>query len=357
MSSSYERDQPCRIAARPTPWLGMRIVFVGMFLLSIATAGCRPVRDPIDIPPEALEPCYVGRPHLLVAAQSRESGVDEAVLRFNDDLTECRGITLPSEELNGDVEMVAGLSDGTDIVGVSGSSGGVVLGYRDGTAMMRLDDSTDYPRDAVEVLYGGATHLAVMWASRTSERSTRIDIATTDSLTVVASFDDLPFELRAIGAALGEQVHRMSGMLIGDGVQVYRADDGATSLAINGEPQVASSQSQMRSIDVIDGRVLIASDDGLLRWSPGLSTALNGPLPCNWPDPAQTPLPVETARYIDATWDLDDPSVAIALVDGDRIDMVDANTHLYRVQQHGECALIRSIPDSRAGVSIAWSGR
>ena len=155
--------------------------------------------------------------------------------------------------------------------------------------LAEVEDPDLFPASASAVLFNGLAHVAVLWVTFSTERATRLDILTPTDLRTVASYGDLAFDLKGVGPAIADPSNRLSGLVVGDGIQVYRADDGATSLANLGELQVATSEAQIRSIDVVGDRLLVAANEGLMRWTPGASNALLGPVQCAWPDPGDTP--------------------------------------------------------------------
>lgn len=328
---------------------------VPLALMIVALPGCR--RDPVmranPTDPTRVSECPAG-PHLAMGLHLRTSGAEPALLRFDASLQPCRGISLPDEDWGALVE-VGGLSDGRDAVGFSGGRGGsgAVVIFDGDREVARVESDSYRPISISEVaIEGGA--LAILWgsASSSSDSGEALELYRLSDLSLIGTYD-ADWEDKVVAPAPSGQAARFAQVEY-DGLQEYRLDPGGAEPSTTGELQVALTPGAPNDADVVGGQVVVAQHDGVSWWSPGLPEAFLGPVHCQWPAFAGTPLPEADADYIAVAQDGD---AALVLVDGELEGGSDEQGFLYRITRRGECELLHAIPDTHRAVALAWSGR
>ncbi len=328
--------------------------------LLVLLAGCRRGPGAIDpLRPDQLAPCPSGAPHLVIALATGHSDEEQALLRYDQTLSACRGAVVPYADY-GTIASVGGLSDGTDLVGFSGpyGRGGLLVRFEETTERGRVEDESLLPVSIAALSFEGRPAVAVVWGSRSSsDDGDRLDVYAEDDLARLGSWD-VTYSLVRAAAPPSGQPGRIAA-LIGEGLQEYRADPGGTTLATTGELQVArpSNTGVLRSLDVLGDRVRVAGDDGVLSWRLGAAPAFLGPVHCRWPRTTSSPLPEETADHAAALVDPSAPDESLVLVSGELRGGSDASSHLFRMTPRGECELVESMPGRYRGVAMSWAGR
>lgn len=344
----------------------MRCVGLATLVLVLSLAGCRrpgtgPGTGPIDPGrPDQHAPCPEGAPHLLVGLTSASSSSEQAVARFTRDLRQCRGLVVASSTY-GTIRVVGGLPDGTDLVGFAASygRGGALVRFGPDRELGRVESTSEYPISIAAVMFQSQPAVAVAWGSgqSSSDHGERVEVYAQSDLRVLASWE-VSYAFVRVAAAPSGQPERLAGA-INEGLQEYRADPGATSLATTGELRVAAPNGvgYLRSLDVAGGHARATVDRGVLSWQHGIAPAFLGPVHCVWPDTADTELPVSDATYPSAVIELASPEESLVVVRGQLEGGSDELTHIYTMRRRGECRHEMSFARSHAAVSLAWSGR
>ncbi len=323
-------------------------------------AGC--ARQPITLNPgdTSSQPVCPSGPHLLVGAVASGSPVSQTLLRYDASLQPCRGLQLDYSTY-GSLTLVGGLQDGTDLVGFVGDygRGGSLVHVDGGMVLDRIDRDDLSPISVSPITFQSQPAVAVLWgdASSSSDSGDTLEIYREQGWSLVGSWH-VSYEFVRVSAAPSGQPDRIAG-LIHDGLQEYRVDPGAASLATTGELQVAipNNAYSRSSLDVLGTDVRVGTKGGVLSWSAGLAPAFLGPVACNSPDPAGTPLPAEDAEYVGAVLDAGSAGGSLALVHGAIRGGSGTATYLYRMGAHGECTQLGAYPSDYSAASIAWSGR
>ncbi len=337
----------------------MRALLLWM-TLAASLAGCRrgPSTTVDPMSPDSYGVCPEGAPHLVVALAVNTSEVEQALLRFTEDLAPCRGAVLPDDPF-GTIETVGGLADGTDVVGFSDYyGGGRLVRLAEGTELARIEDEQWAPIGFGALTFRGQSAVATVWGSRSSSDSgERLDVYAQDGLAPLGGWE-VSYELVRAAAPPTGQADRIATM-VGDGLREQRADPGATTLATTGEITVTrpNNSGYVRSLDVSGSRVRVAVSRGVLSWTAGAAPAFLGPVRCEWPATTDTPLPGEDADYVAAVIDPSDPEQTLVIVNGELSGGSETRSHLYRMQRRGECELVAVIPPDWRGIAMAWAGR
>lgn len=329
----------------------MRLTGLLLFSLALLAApGCRRAApDPLDPNQPGQHPVCPDA-HVVMGLQAIHYEATQALLRFTADRSPCAGVLLPASDF-GTLRTVGVLSDGSDLVGFAGSYGGGALVRVDGaTVLDRVDDEAFYPISIVAVRIDGTPAAAVVWGSgsSSSDSGERLDVYAEADLSLLGRWE-VSSETTRVARAPGDSAGRLA-LTVREGMQVVRAERGATTPPMAGELQVArpNGAGSVRSLHVDGEHVRMAAAKGVLAWQLGTAPAFLGPVQCRWPDTLDTPLPAENADHLAALVDPNAPEDTWVLVDGD-VEGTDARSHLYLLRPRGECALIGSIsPDHRA---------
>ncbi|MCZ7687415.1 MAG: hypothetical protein M5U28_55225 [Sandaracinaceae bacterium] len=160
--------------------------------LLVLVAGCRRGPGAVDpLRPDQLAPCPSGAPHLVIALATGHSDEEQALLRYDQTLSACRGAVVPYADY-GTIASVGGLSDGTDLVGFSGpyGSGGLLVRFEEATERGRVEDESLLPVSIAALSFEGRPAVAVVWGSRSSSDSgDRLDVYAEDDLARLGSWD------------------------------------------------------------------------------------------------------------------------------------------------------------------------
>lgn len=320
-------------------------------------AGCRgggPI-DPGQV--DRFAACPAGEPHLVLGLRLAHSDVEHALFRFDANLGPCRGLVLPNEDYSS-LRAVGGLPDGRDLVGVTGdySHPNALIVFDGQNEVARVEDDAYVPMSIAPIEHGGPA-VAVLWGSGDPgrENGERLDIYARDTFALIASFD-ATWDHKAVSPAPSGQPDRLA-ILEYAGLQEYRIDPGATSLATTGELQVALPRDSgaANALDIVGGEVVAAQNDGIGRWALGEAPAFLGPVHCAWPAISGDRLPVADANYTSVVHGRD--GRAIALVDGELEGGSEEDDFVFQISDRGECELVLAVPDTHAAIGLAWSGR
>jgi hypothetical protein len=339
----------------------MRLAPIAFIALSLL-AGCRRAgAEPFDPNnPDLLAPCPSGAPHLAVGLRASAYDSEQVLLRFTTDFEQCQG-TIVSSATYGTISTVSALPDGTDVVGFLsgyGRDGSIVL--FDGTNELGTIEAEGVaPISIAPLTFEGSPAFVVVWGDSSSSSATgeRIDVYSTE-LALLGSWD-VPWEITRATAPITNLTDRIAAWDAGNGLQEFRSDPGATSLATTGELQIAqpSATYSATSLDVVGSNVRTATAKGVLYWRSGLAPAFLGPVHCRYPVTGADVLPDGNESYEHALVDRDAPEEAsLVLVRGVLEGASESTSEIYVLGHRGDCRQMLSIPSTHHAVGMAWSG-
>ena len=253
------------VYTRPVRWvIGAAIATAGCFGTS---GGPAPSVDPLggaECPAE----------HLSLAARALSFDADPRIVRFDRELRSCRGLVL--RDVNETLWVVGGTPDGSELLGFEGR----LMRVRDREVIWDLEE-VGVALDLFHASIGGAPHVVVLWGN-TSGFADRLDVRDLQTGSVTKSYD---VSSTIVGAApSADRVDRLVLLDQYDGFSEVHVDLSADALGGASELEVLAPRGvgSAGAIAVGPGRVAIATDDGILHWTPE-TPAMLGPASCRWP--------------------------------------------------------------------------
>lgn len=305
--------------------------------------------------PDAGEPCPAGRPHLVMGLRPTVYDQDNLVVRRDENLRACRGMTVARSY--GDLWVVGGTSDGRDLLGFG--SGRVLL-VSGGSIVWEIEHESDYPVGSLfTIQLGGREVVGVLWMQYSGSWGEQIDLRELADGRLIQRFE-VSSSVQRAGPALDGSADRLSAAYDSDGVQHYRVVAGADSLGTAGEwqiPRPSYLTGTISDMAVNPGAALIATHNGVLYWAPGLSPAFLGPIACRWPLVRNDPLPdPEDSEHLSAVADRGRDRTFLTIIDGKLLGAESGGSYLYRLTYRGECELLAEADEDHELTSLAWSG-
>ncbi|MEM9193825.1 MAG: hypothetical protein AAGF12_31915 [Myxococcota bacterium] len=326
---------------------GLRWLVFALGALSLV--GCLQESDPTssgteirDVRPNTGAPCSAR--HFTVAMTGNQFDDDPTLVRFEPDLRRCQGATIDDMDWP-NIARVAGLSDGSEVIGREGHVARIL-----GTRIQWKAEHRGSTLDMAEVVSGGQTLVAVLVGGFNSSFGDRIELRSAEDGDLVKTFDE---GVRSDTMTIASSPNP-SHLYLSDGNdRVYEVLVDLNAESLGGVGLLDVPLVGFRSLNYIEAEsatIAGLSSNGIFHWSTSTNAFL-GPRQCRWSRFVSDVIPEQCDDFEGLAYDSD--------FSGNRwftSCRTDEGRALVRIGLEDDCEVILAPIENSRVVDMTWTG-